>query len=67
MIENFSRFTPESSALISIDHQVGTMRLIKNLPLDRVRRIRSRWPRQRTSWGCPSCSRPRRRIASKGR
>ncbi|MDX2038404.1 MAG: isochorismatase family protein [Isosphaeraceae bacterium] len=38
MIENVSRFTPESSALILIDHQVGTMKLIKNLPLDRVRR-----------------------------
>ena len=30
------RFTPENSAIILIDHQVGTMQLIKNLPLDRV-------------------------------
>lgn len=31
-------FTPESSALLLIDHQVGTMQLIKNLPLEQVRR-----------------------------
>lgn len=29
-------FTPENSAIILIDHQIGTMQLIKNLPLDRV-------------------------------
>ncbi|MCC5840009.1 MAG: isochorismatase family protein [Opitutales bacterium] len=29
-------FTAENSALLLIDHQVGTMRLIKNIPLDRV-------------------------------
>lgn len=31
-------FTAESSALLLIDHQVGTMQLIKNLDLDLVRR-----------------------------
>lgn len=31
-------FTPENSALLLIDHQVGTMKLIKNLPLERVER-----------------------------
>lgn len=30
-------FTAQQSALLLIDHQVGTMQLIKNLPLDRVR------------------------------
>lgn len=29
-------FTPENSVLLLIDHQVGTMKLIKNLPLERV-------------------------------
>ena len=32
-----SNFTPQDSALLLIDHQVGTMTLIKNLPLDRVK------------------------------
>lgn len=31
-------FSPEKSALLLIDHQVGTMQLIKNLPLDHVKR-----------------------------
>lgn len=31
-------FTPENSALLLIDHQVGTMKLIKNLPLEQVER-----------------------------
>jgi len=31
-----SDFTPENSALLLIDHQVGTMKLIKNLPLSEV-------------------------------
>ncbi|MBC8040415.1 MAG: isochorismatase family protein [Opitutaceae bacterium] len=30
--------TPENSALLLIDHQVGTMQLIKNIPLDHVKR-----------------------------
>jgi nicotinamidase-related amidase len=33
-----SQFTAENSALLLIDHQVGTMQLIKNLPLDQVKR-----------------------------
>jgi nicotinamidase-related amidase len=33
-----SRFTALNSAILLIDHQVGTMQLIKNLPLDRVKR-----------------------------
>ncbi|WP_204138662.1 isochorismatase family protein [Halomicronema sp. CCY15110] len=33
-----SLFTPETSALLLIDHQVGTMQLIKNLPLEVVKR-----------------------------
>lgn len=32
-------FTRENAALLLIDHQVGTMQLIKNLPLDDVRRF----------------------------
>ena len=31
-------FKPETSALLLIDHQVGTMQLIKNLPLEQVQR-----------------------------
>lgn len=31
-------FTPANAALLLIDHQVGTMQLIKNLPLDVVKR-----------------------------
>jgi nicotinamidase-related amidase len=31
-------FRPDASALLLIDHQVGTMQLIKNLPLDQVKR-----------------------------
>ena len=33
-----SLFTAENSALLLIDHQVGTMQLIKNLPLEVVKR-----------------------------
>ncbi len=33
-----SPFTAADSALLLIDHQVGTMQLIKNIPLDRVKR-----------------------------
>lgn len=33
-----SPFLPSDTALILIDHQVGTMQLIKTLPLDHVRR-----------------------------
>lgn len=36
MLKNL--FTPENSALLLIDHQVGTMKLIKNLPLEVVQR-----------------------------
>ena len=32
----FSDFTQENSAMLLIDHQVGTMKLIKNLPLSEV-------------------------------
>jgi nicotinamidase-related amidase len=32
-------FRPDDSALLLIDHQVGTMQLIKNLPVDRVKRV----------------------------
>ena len=31
-------FTSDNSALLLIDHQVGTMQLIQNLPLDTVKR-----------------------------
>jgi nicotinamidase-related amidase len=31
-------FSPSDSALLLIDHQLGTMKLIKNIPLDVVRR-----------------------------
>lgn len=31
-------FTPKNSALVLIDHQIGTMQLIKNLDLDHVKR-----------------------------
>jgi nicotinamidase-related amidase len=32
------RVAPDDTALLLIDHQVGTMRPIRNLPLDEVRR-----------------------------
>jgi nicotinamidase-related amidase len=35
---NTSAFSAEDSALLLIDHQVGTMQLVKNLPLDHVKR-----------------------------
>lgn len=31
-------FQPEDTALVLIDHQIGTMQLIKNIPLDTVKR-----------------------------
>jgi hypothetical protein len=31
-------FSPSNSALLLIDHQLGTMKLIKNIPLDLARR-----------------------------
>jgi nicotinamidase-related amidase len=31
-------FTPKNSALLLIDHQTGTMQLIKNMPLAVVKR-----------------------------
>ena len=31
-------FAPSDSALLLIDHQVGTMKLIKNIPLEVVKR-----------------------------
>ncbi len=31
-------FTPQNAAMLLIDHQVGTMKLIQNLPLERVMR-----------------------------
>lgn len=33
-----NEFTPSNSALLLIDHQIGTMQLIKNIPLEVVRR-----------------------------
>lgn len=36
-MEHLPFFTPRDSSLLLIDHQVGTMTLIKNLPLDRVK------------------------------
>lgn len=33
------RFTPDNSAMLLIDHQVGTMQLIRNLEVDHVRRM----------------------------
>ena len=35
----FEMFDPAKAAMILIDHQVGTMQLVKNLPLDRVKRF----------------------------
>jgi nicotinamidase-related amidase len=32
-------FTPENSALLLIDHQVGTMQLIKNIDVEQARRM----------------------------
>jgi nicotinamidase-related amidase len=37
-MSNIPAFTPKNSALLLIDHQVGTMQLIKNLPLPAVKR-----------------------------
>lgn len=33
-----SKFTAENSALLLIDHQMGTMKLIKNIPLEEVQK-----------------------------
>ena len=38
MTAKMPTFTPADSALLLIDHQTGTMQLIKNLPLDDVKR-----------------------------
>ena len=32
-------FTPENSALLLIDHQVGTMQLIKNIDVEHAKRM----------------------------
>ena len=32
-------FTPQNSALLLIDHQVGTMQLIKNIDVERAKRM----------------------------
>ncbi len=39
MATKSSVFTAQNSALLLIDHQVGTMQLIKNLPLDHVKKV----------------------------
>lgn len=36
--EMIGTFSPTDSALLLIDHQLGTMKLIKNIPLDVVKR-----------------------------
>ena len=38
MIAKMPTFTPTDSALLLIDHQTGTMQLIKNIPLDVAKR-----------------------------
>ena len=38
MTDNMPTFTPAGSALLLIDHQTGTMQLIKNIPLDVAKR-----------------------------
>ena len=35
----FTMFEASKSAILLIDHQVGTMQLVKNLPIDRVKRF----------------------------
>jgi hypothetical protein len=47
-------FTPENSALLLIDHQIGTMQLIKNIDVERAKRMRWRWRK----WQASSTSRP---------
>jgi nicotinamidase-related amidase len=36
--EMMGTFSPTDSVLLLIDHQLGTMKLIKNIPLDVVKR-----------------------------
>ena len=48
-----SPFRPETAALILIDHQVGTMQLIKTLDLDIVPATPWRWPRAANILGMP--------------
>jgi hypothetical protein len=48
-------FRADDTALLLIDHQVGTMQLIKNLPLDVVKRTAWPWPKRPRSWACPWC------------
>ena len=38
MTAKMPTFTPADSALLLIDHQTGTMQLIKNIPLDVAKR-----------------------------
>ena len=38
MTTKMPTFTPTDSALLLIDHQTGTMQLIKNIPLDVAKR-----------------------------
>ena len=40
-------FTSSNSALLLIDHQIGTMKLIKTIPLEVVKRNRLALARQR--------------------
>jgi hypothetical protein len=45
-------FTPDDTAILLIDHQLGTMSWIGSADLDESRPTRSRWPRARWRWTC---------------
>lgn len=48
-------FTPQNSALLLIDHQVGTMQLIRNIAVDRAKQMLLGSPRPPTSWAFRRC------------
>ena len=61
-------FTPENSALVLIDHQVGTMQLIKNFDVALARRMSLALAKTARILGIPtvltSCLRPSRSASS---
>jgi len=48
-------FAPSDSALLLIDHQVGTMKLIKNIPLEVAKRNTLALARPPRSLASPWC------------
>jgi hypothetical protein len=47
-------FKPENSALVLIDHQIGTLQLVKNIPSDLSLRNAVILAKTAKTWTCPS-------------